>query len=122
EQLALDDRRLQPQLCRADCGDIAAGARSKNDDVVLLSHYALQKQSISGRPELVEGPFFISAPRLNKSGPSTSSGRAVTGAARHSRFHRARTPCLVDRDEGELRLGHLDRFFLVPLAAPGFDR
>ena len=39
EQLALDDRGLQPQLRRADRRDIAAGARSENDDVVLLSHW-----------------------------------------------------------------------------------
>ena len=38
EQLALDDRRLQPELRRADRGDIAAGARSEDDYVVILSH------------------------------------------------------------------------------------
>ncbi len=34
EQLALDDRRLEPELRGADRRDIAAGARSEDDDVV----------------------------------------------------------------------------------------
>ena len=35
---ALDDRRLQSELRGADRGDVAAGARSDDDDVVLVSH------------------------------------------------------------------------------------
>ena len=39
EHLALDDRCLQPQLRGADRGDIAAGARTEDDDVITFCHF-----------------------------------------------------------------------------------
>ena len=39
EILALDDRGLEPQLRRADRGDIAAGPRAEDDEVVSFSHF-----------------------------------------------------------------------------------
>src|SRR5690606_22929165 len=42
EQLALDDRGLEPELRRADRRDVAAGARSEDDDIVLFSHWNLR--------------------------------------------------------------------------------
>ncbi len=40
--LALDDRRLEPELRRADRGDIAAGPGTENDKVVGVRHLELQ--------------------------------------------------------------------------------
>jgi hypothetical protein len=52
--LALDNRGLQTQLGRADRRDIATGARTQNDHIILFSHCLLLNHR-AGPPGVIDG-------------------------------------------------------------------
>ena len=44
EMLALHDRRLEAELRRPDCGDVAAGPAADDDHVIAVSHFEASRQ------------------------------------------------------------------------------
>ena len=72
EQLALDDRGLEPELRGADRGDIAAGPGAEDDEVVWVSHCFFLR-----RDRAAAGSLSSSATKVNSPSATTRFRVAV---------------------------------------------
>src|SRR4051812_18990100 len=66
EIISFDDRRLEPELCRADRGDIAAGPRADIDDVERIWHLHLHDSPCALPTEAVRYRRSISVERSDR--------------------------------------------------------